>query len=130
MTVADVKLDEGAIRSILADPAGGLARMIREAAEGIARIARATVHVRTGETRSSIDTRYYDTPTSIYAVAHASYAVFFLERGTKPHLIESHGKWPLRSDEGEVFGRIVHHPGSHKAPFLTTGLWTVPVQES
>jgi hypothetical protein len=36
----------------------------------------------------------------------------YVNDGTPPHLIESHGPWPLRNREtGQVFGRVVHHPG-------------------
>jgi hypothetical protein len=53
-------------------------------------------------------------------------AVLFLQAGTKPHLIRSHGDWSLESDPGEeYYGPIVLHPGSHKQPFLTTAFWSV-----
>lgn len=42
-----------------------------------------------------------------------------VELGTKPHVIESHGPYPLRNARTrQVFGRTVHHPGTHAQPFL------------
>jgi hypothetical protein len=47
-----------------------------------------------------------------------NYAIH-IEFGTKPHIITSKGPWPLRNKEtGQVFGRIVFHPGSRARPFL------------
>jgi hypothetical protein len=35
-----------------------------------------------------------------------------LDAGSSPHIIESHGDYPLRDKHGHVFGRVVHHPGT------------------
>jgi len=36
----------------------------------------------------------------------------YVNDGTRPHIIRSHGPWPLRNRvTGQIFGRIVHHPG-------------------
>jgi hypothetical protein len=35
-----------------------------------------------------------------------------LEWGSGPHLITSHGDYPLRDKHGNVFGKTVHHPGT------------------
>jgi hypothetical protein len=36
-----------------------------------------------------------------------------LDVGQRPHIIESHGDYPLRNPRtGQVFGRRVHHPGA------------------
>ncbi len=46
------------------------------------------------------------------------------EYGSPPHIIRSHGDWPLRNREtGEVFGPIVHHPGTPAQPFLRPALY-------
>lgn len=42
----------------------------------------------------------------------------FVEYPTRPHVIESHGPWPLRDKYGNVFGRVVHHPGTEAQPFM------------
>lgn len=48
----------------------------------------------------------------------ADYAKY-VNNDTVPHLIESHGPWPLRNREtGQVFGRVVHHPGTHGQHFV------------
>lgn len=46
-----------------------------------------------------------------------------VERGTRPHLIRSRGPWPLRNRAtGQVFGPVVHHPGTRAQPFLESAL--------
>lgn len=46
-----------------------------------------------------------------------------VEYGSRPHLIESHGPWPLRDREtGAVFGRHVWHPGTPAQPFMRPAL--------
>jgi hypothetical protein len=39
-----------------------------------------------------------------------------LELGSAPHVIQSHGNYPLRDKYGHVFGRRVNHPGTHPYP--------------
>lgn len=45
-----------------------------------------------------------------------------VELGSRPHVIESHGDYPLRDRRGNVFGRSVQHPGSPAQPFLRPAL--------
>lgn len=45
-----------------------------------------------------------------------------LELGTRPHVIESHGDYPLRSADGRVFGRRVQHPGNPPMPWCRAAL--------
>jgi hypothetical protein len=45
-----------------------------------------------------------------------------LELGSAPHVIESHGDWPLRDKHGRVFGRRVNHPGTHPYPWCRAAL--------
>jgi hypothetical protein len=47
----------------------------------------------------------------------------FAELGTPPHVIESHGDYPLRSKTGQVFGRKVNHPGTKAQPHLRPALY-------
>lgn len=77
-----------------------------------------------GHLRSSIgweqgrdsDGMYFDVQ------ALADYALF-VEVGTRPHVIESHGDYPLRNARtGQVFGRRVNHPGTAAQPFLRPAL--------
>lgn len=46
-----------------------------------------------------------------------------VEFGSRPHIIRSHGDYPLRNAEtGEAFGQVVHHPGTKAQPFLRPAL--------
>jgi hypothetical protein len=45
-----------------------------------------------------------------------------LELGTAPHVIESHGDYPLRDRHGNVFGRVVDHPGTPPYPWCRAAL--------
>lgn len=139
-----IRLDRTAIRSFLANPAGPVARFVQDLTHRSAQVARQEVHVRTGETLSSIAEDFYPGPTErevFVGEVSASYAVFLLEKGVRPHLILSHGSYPMRGDVlysyraggaphfGEmVFGQVVHHPGYEPMPFLTTGLWSLQGQ--
>ena len=59
--------------------------------------------VSVGEAGHEVDTSYWED----------------VEYGTRPHGIDSHGRWPLRNDEtGEIFGRHVNHPGTEAQPYL------------
>lgn len=52
----------------------------------------------------------------------ASYGAY-VNDGTPPHLIESTGDWPLRNRAtGQVFGRVVHHPGTRGVHFVEDSL--------
>jgi hypothetical protein len=43
----------------------------------------------------------------------------YVNDGTVPHIIRSHGPWPLRNREtGQVFGPVVHHPGNRGRHFI------------
>jgi hypothetical protein len=47
----------------------------------------------------------------------------FVEYGARPHIIVSHGWWPLRNRKtGQVFGPVVHHPGSPEQAFMRRAL--------
>lgn len=46
--------------------------------------------------------------------------------GSRPHVIESHGDYPLRNAKtGQVFGRVVHHPGNPPQDFMRPALLAV-----
>lgn len=47
-----------------------------------------------------------------------------VEYGSRPHIIRSHGNYPLRNREtGQVFGRVVHHPGTPAQPFMRPAVY-------
>ncbi len=55
---------------------------------------------------------------SIIIGAFADYAKY-VTGGTVPHEIRSHGDYPLRNRAtGQVFGPLVHHPGTRAQPFV------------
>jgi len=123
--MAQIRLDELAIREILDDPGGEVALWLEELASRAAGVARSTVRGRTGETLSSIATEMHYGPDYLSSEVHANYAVFFLEKGTKRHTIRAHGKYSLAHDKLDYFGPVVDHPGQPPHPFLTTGLWSL-----
>jgi len=50
----------------------------------------------------------------------------WVNSGARPHVIRSHGKWPLRNREtGQVFGPVVHHPGNRGRHFIEEAGLTV-----
>lgn len=50
----------------------------------------------------------------------------FVAEGTPAHVIRSSGPWPLRNRAtGQVFGPIVHHPGTAPNDFITRGVEAV-----
>lgn len=47
----------------------------------------------------------------------------FVSGGTRPHIIRSKGPWPLRNKyTGQVFGRVVWHPGTRPNNYLDRAL--------
>lgn len=47
-----------------------------------------------------------------------------VEYGSRAHTIRSHGPYMLRNRHtGEVFGRVVHHPGTPEQPFMRPALY-------
>lgn len=65
--------------------------------------------------------QYVDVGTDATTPSGQSYPAI-LEHGTKPHLITSHGNYPLRDRHGRVLGRVVHHPGTRPMPWARTAL--------
>lgn len=55
---------------------------------------------------------------------HVNYAAV-VELGGRPHEIRSHGDYPLRSKDGRVFGKVVHHPGTPAQPYLRPGVSSI-----
>mgnify|MGYP001574819334 CR=1 FL=1 len=93
---------------------------VRKVTEAVARDAMAHCPVDSGDTVESIRTYY---PGKLRGVVIVGGAWRFIEYGTSPHWIDSHGPWSLRSDEGVYFGRRVWHPGTTANPFMRTALY-------
>lgn len=105
----------------LADP------KIRAGAERVAEAQRAAIPVSSdgsygrppGYARSRIGVRvgfgpqgrYYDIGSDATTPDGFPYPTV-LDVGSRPHVIESHGDYPLRSRDGRVFGKRVMHPGT------------------
>lgn len=76
--------------------------------------------VKTGETRRSI--HRFKAGGTWYVVVGGSWE--YIEYPTRPHIIRSHGPWPLRNREtGQVFGPVVHHPGTRAQPFMRPAIY-------
>lgn len=92
----------------------------------IERDAKRYCPVDTGALRDSIENHLEGHDLIVSASGGAdgrTYAVY-VELGTRPHVIESHGDYPLRNREtGQAFGRRVSHPGTRAQPFLRPALY-------
>ncbi len=65
-----------------------------------------------GHLRNSVRARREPDGTVIVGPLGVDYAGY-VNDGTRPHIIRSHGRWPLRNRAtGQVFGPVVHHPGT------------------
>lgn len=80
--------------------------------------ARDRIHVERGR---DIEGPYRDVGSDATTPAGYPYPLG-LEVGTRPHVIESHGNYPLRSKDGKVFGRRVNHPGNQPFPWCRAAL--------
>jgi hypothetical protein len=70
-----------------------------------------------GYLRNSVHARRV-APGEILIGSAVSYAAYVNE-GTRPHVIRSHGPWPLRNRAtGQVFGPVVNHPGTPAFHFI------------
>lgn len=116
-----VDLNHAAIRDLLGSPDGPVGRVLSEAAVKVTAGAKRRCPVRTGRLRGSIDWDL-DTAGGLHADigTDVSYALA-VEFPTKPHVIRSHGNYPLRSGD-KTFGRVVHHPGTRGQSFLRSAL--------
>lgn len=86
-------------------------------ADAIARDARRRCPIDTGELEGTI----HAVGTRVYVGTDYWQSV---EYGSRPHIIRSHGNYPLRNREtGEVFGRVVRHPGTPAQPFMRPALY-------
>lgn len=127
-----VDLDEAAIRQLLNSPTGPVAKDLARKAQIVTQGAKRRCPVspagsgdnRSGHLRSSISWDLTSGAGGLHADigTDVDYAIF-VEFGTKPHSITSHGNYPLRNRRaGKVFGRTVHHPGTRATPFLRPAL--------
>lgn len=72
---------------------------------------------RSGNLRSS--THAFREPDGNITIGPTADYGRYVNFDTRPHLITSHGPWPLRNRAtGQVFGRVVHHPGTRGQHFI------------
>jgi hypothetical protein len=116
-----VDLHEPAIRALLNDPGGPVGRELATLAQRVTQGAKRRCPARTGRLRSSIGWDLSTSPLAADIGTDVSYALF-VEYPTRPHVIRSHGDWPLRDKKGNVFGREVRHPGTAGQSFLRAAL--------
>lgn len=95
-------------------------------AEAIAVDARRLCPEDTRELVSTIEPVPLKTSARVYVGGLFGVYWASVEYGSDEHVIESHGKWPLRNKEtGQVFGRRVLHPGTPEQPFMRPALYRV-----
>lgn len=140
-----VRFNEAEIRAFLNDPAGPVAHLMAELGDKVADRARTKVRKRAtgspgksgrpgtsappGSTAASITRTLHNGGERIPWVDVSTDMVgLFLEKGTKPHEIDSYGPWSLSNYATGYFGRHVNHPGARPYPFLTTALWSLQGQ--
>lgn len=124
-------------------PDGPTARMLQRVGETVTQGAKRRAatspdgsHGRgSGYMRSNIGWRLGRDTSGLYVdvestarTPEGAYYGLFVEVGTGPHIIASHGDYPLRDKHGNVFGRVVHHPGTRAQPYLRPALGDVPRQ--
>ena len=89
-----------------------IAKLTEHITDGVASDARRNWrdHVDTGAALASIWSVSYERIGQVWVnTDHWQ----FIEYGTAPHIIVSHGNYPLRNRKtGQVFGRMVKHPGN------------------
>jgi hypothetical protein len=127
-----VDLNEAAIRDLLDSESGPVGRMLATKAQVVTQGAKRRCPVSpsgsgdhpSGWLRSSIGWDLGRDGEGLHADigTDVDYALD-VEFSTKPHIITSHGDYPLRNRKtGQVFGRVVHHPGTTAQPFLRPAL--------
>lgn len=127
-----VILDDPAIRRLLESENGPVGRLLVTAGEKVTQEAKRRCPVSpagsdghpSGYLRSSIGHDLKRDGEGLYSEigTDVDYGLY-VEVGTKPHVIESHGDYPLRNAKtGQVFGRRVNHPGTPAQPYLRPAL--------
>lgn len=129
----DAELDR-----ILESPDGPVGRRLQTFAEVVTQGAKRRAPVSpdgshgrpSGYMRSRIGWRIFKDSRGLVAVVESPATTpegfpypLVVELGSAPHIIESHGDYPLRNRRtGQVFGKRVHHPGTSPQPYLRPAL--------
>lgn len=130
--------DETAMAELLHGPQGPVARDLERKGEIVTQGAKRRAPVSpagsngrpSGYLRSNIHWKLGTDSLGIYVDIISPAATpdgapygLFVEVGTAPHVIRSHGPYPLRNRRtGQVFGPVVNHPGTAAQPYLRPAL--------
>jgi len=122
MSIMRIRMDQIAIKRMFRSPTGPVGRKVLAKAKAI--------EERAGSLAEKHNMRAYVHSTPLPSVLGTKALVYcdhpaaiFVLKGTKPHVIMSHGSWPLRNKKtGDVFGPKVNHPGYKGDPFLTEAM--------
>lgn len=140
-----VKFNEAEIRAFLNDPLGPVAHLMEELGGRAVVFARAKVRKRVtgspgksglpgdsappGATLASIQSMVHADGTNLpSAEVSGGWATLYLEKGTRRHIIRSHGPWSLSNYGTGYFGPLVDHPGARPYPFLMESLLSLQGQ--
>jgi hypothetical protein len=112
-----MKMDYPAVLKMTRSPIGPVGLRMKKSSEAIAARARALAP---GTMKDHIDASVTPGITGLTATVSCDHpAATFVNQGTPPHIIRSHGSYPLRNKaKGQIFGPVVHHPGTQPNPFL------------
>ncbi len=124
----DFRINQAEMRALLDDPNGPVVSDLRESTKRVARGAKRRTHGRIAEGVQAHEPQrdargWYGDVETAAEDEHGAPIGLFVEVGTAPHIIESHGDYPLRSKDGRVFGKRVKHPGTEAQPHLRPALY-------
>lgn len=124
-------IDQVSLDRLLRSETGPVGHLMQREAERVTQEAKRLCPVSpvgasdhpSGQLRSSIGWTLgkHDRDLAVEVRAETDYALY-VEVGTRPHTISSHGDYPLRDRKGRVFGRTVKHPGTKAQPYLRPAL--------
>lgn len=126
----DFRIDQREMDRLLRGDTGEVMQELRRLGKVVERGAKRRTHgriaegVRAHEPKVDAAGPYVDVETGAEDAETGAPIGLFIEVGTRPHVIESHGDYPLRNREtGQVFGRKVNHPGTEAQPHLRPALY-------
>lgn len=132
MARGGLRWDDREVARLLESEAGPVGRELLSAGAAVAKRAKELCPVSphgsgdnpSGHLRSSIGYSVARDEQGLFAeVGTGVEYALPVELGSRPHVIESHGDWPLRNRRtGETFGRRVNHPGAPAQPYLRPAL--------
>lgn len=129
--MAGVRWNERELHQLLSDRDGPVGRDLAAKGERVQREAQRLCPVSPegsggnppGHLRDSIGSNVGHDEQGMFAEVGTSVSYALpVELGSRPHVIESHGDYPLRDRHGRAFGRKVNHPGSEAQPYLRPAL--------